>query len=146
VLFFFLIVYPSLCFLSNCIWCEGVAEDTVHLFLHCDLARNVWLNVMLWLDLNFIMPPNLLIHWECWSRGLLHKKIQKGLRMIWEVVIWVLWKARNGRIFNNEIATWDELVEEVKVFSWRWLLGRTSTLQVCFMSGVGVHISASCAN
>ncbi|KEH36206.1 hypothetical protein MTR_3g112330 [Medicago truncatula] len=96
-------------------------------FLHCDLGRNVWLNVMLWLDLNFIMPPNLLIHWECWSGGLIHKKIRKGLRMIWEVVIWVLWKARNDRIFNNENAPWDELVEKVKVLSWRWLLGRSST-------------------
>jgi hypothetical protein len=34
----------------------------------------------------------------------------------------------------------------VNVLSWRWLLGRTSTSQVCFMSGVGVHVSASCAN
>lgn len=44
--------------------------------------------------------------------------------MIWEVVICVIWKARNGHIFNNENAMWDELVEEVKVMSWRWLLGR----------------------
>jgi len=31
---------------------------------------------------------------------------------------------RNEGIFNNEIARWDELVEEVKVLSWRWVLGR----------------------
>jgi len=34
--------------------------------------------------------------------------------MIWQGVIW---KARNEFIFNNVIARWDELVEEVKVLS-----------------------------
>ena len=108
----------------NCVWCEGIPESTSHLLLHCDMAWNIWLNLMKWLDLNFVMPPNLFIHWECWSGGPLHKKIRKGLRLIWEVAIWVIWKARNGRIFNDEMALWDELVEEVKVMSWRCVLGR----------------------
>lgn len=77
-----------------------------------------------WLDMNFLMPPNLFIHWECWEGGSLNKKIRKGLRLIWQVAIWVIWKARNGVIFNNELARWDEMVEEVKVLSWRWVLGR----------------------
>lgn len=82
---------------------------------------------MAWLDLNFVMPPNLFVHWECWVGGPLNKKIRKGLRMIWQVAIWVIWKARNGFIFNNTIDRWDELVEEVKVLSWRWLLCRLNT-------------------
>ena len=109
---------------NNCVWCVEVAETSSLLFLHCDMARNVWLNLMLWLDLNFVMPLNLFHHWECWSGGPINKKIRKGLCMIWEVVIWVIWKARNDRIFNNENARWDELVEEVKVTSWRWFLSR----------------------
>jgi hypothetical protein len=54
----------------------------------------------------------------------MNKKIRKGLRMIWEAVVWVIWRARNETIFNNGIARWKELVEEVKVLSWRWVLGR----------------------
>jgi len=115
---------------SNCVNCTDFSESTSHLFLHCDLARNVWVSLMSWLDLNFIMPPNLFIHWECWSGGPFHKKVRNGLRMIWEARIWVIWKARNDRIFNNVIARWDELVEEVKVLSWRWLLG-ISNSTVC---------------
>jgi len=82
------------------------------------------IKLMVWLDLNFVMPPNLFIHWKCWSGGPIHNKIRKGLRMIWEVVIWVIRKAKNGHIFNDEHALWDELVEEVKVMSWRWVLER----------------------
>jgi hypothetical protein len=109
---------------NNCVWCAGVAESSSHLFLHCDMARNIWLNLMVWLDLNFVMLPNLFIHWECWSGRPIRKKIRKSLWMIWEVVVWVIWRARNDRIFNDKHALWIELVEEVKVVSWRWVLGR----------------------
>jgi hypothetical protein len=102
----------------------AVAESSSHLFLHCDFARNFWLRLMSWLDLQFVMPPNLFIHWECWSGGICNKKVRNGLRMIWEAAIWVIWKARNDCIFNNVLAGREELVEEVKVLSRRWLLGR----------------------
>lgn len=77
-----------------------------------------------WLDLNFIMPPNLFIHWECWSGGVMNKKIRKGLRMIWQAAIWSIWKARNDCVFNGRVTRWDEVAEDLKVLSWRWLLGR----------------------
>jgi len=109
-----------------------VPESTLHLFLHCDMARNIWLNLMVWLDLNFIIPPNLFVHWECWVGGPINKKIRKGLRMIWQVVIWVIWKARNCFIFNNVVARWEELVDEVKVVLWRWLLNRFNILAFMF--------------
>jgi len=60
---------------NNCVWCVAVAESSSHLFLYCDMARNIWLNLMLWLELNFVLPPNLFIHWECWSGGAINKKI-----------------------------------------------------------------------
>lgn len=109
---------------TNCVWCGVGVETTSHIFLHCDLVRNVWMKLMEWLDFNFIMPPNLFIHWECWSGGVWNNRIRKGLRMIWQAAIWVMWKARNNCIFNNEITRWEEVVDEIKVVSWRWLLGR----------------------
>lgn len=50
---------------SNCVWCVSSNEFTSHIFLHCEMARRIWMKLMSWLDLNFIMPPNLFIHWEC---------------------------------------------------------------------------------
>jgi len=93
--------------------------DAFGYLYQCCSSRQRFTRLTTWLDLNFVMPPNLFIHWECWNGGHSHKKIRKGLRMIW-----VIWKARNGRIFNDDIAMWDELVEEVKVLPWRWVLGR----------------------
>jgi hypothetical protein len=64
--------------------------------------------------------------------GHFNKKWRKGSCMIWQVVIWVIWNARNGIIFNNENTNWEDLVEKVKVLTWRWLLSRGSTLACMF--------------
>lgn len=52
----------------NCVWCRSRPECTSHIFLHCNTTMRIWNKLMVWLDLHFIMPPNLFIHWECWSR------------------------------------------------------------------------------
>lgn len=52
-----------------CVLCGRMEESSIHLFLHCDLASLVWLKLMWWLDRFFLTPPNLFVHWECWSGG-----------------------------------------------------------------------------
>jgi len=52
-----------------CVLCNTVEESSCHLFLHCDVASLVWRKLMLWIDRNFLIPPNLFVHWECWSGG-----------------------------------------------------------------------------
>jgi hypothetical protein len=81
---------------SNCVWCMSSPECTSHLFLHCEVARKIWMNLMSWLDLNFIMPPDLFIHWECWSSGIMSGKIRKGLRMIWQALFGLFGKQGMG--------------------------------------------------
>lgn len=50
------------------VWCGRVEESMVHLFLHCDLAMEVWWKVMRWWNFNLVMPPNLFVHWAGWNR------------------------------------------------------------------------------
>jgi len=50
-----------------CIFCSNCEETSVHLFLHCHVISQVWWEVMNWLQVNFITPPNLIIHFNCWS-------------------------------------------------------------------------------
>ena len=50
--------------------------------------------------------------------------------MIWQVTIWVLWKVRNDKIFKGTNCGFEEIVEEIKVLSWRWVLERMK-IPVC---------------
>ncbi|CAJ2679231.1 unnamed protein product [Trifolium pratense] len=53
-----------------------------------------------------------------------NKKVRNGFLFIWHLTLWVLWKARNARIFNNVVKDPKDLVEEVKVMAWRWSVHR----------------------
>lgn len=57
---------------------------------------------------------------------------RKGFRTIQHAVVWNIWRVRNDRIFNNKIGEVDELVEAIKVLSWRWWLSRMNSLVCMF--------------
>jgi len=116
----------------NCVFCDSSEESSTHLFLHCRVISNIWRKIMDWLNFNFITPNNLFVHLECWSGEVRDKKMRKGVWLIWHAIIWVIWKGRNERIFNNLIKEEEELVEEIKVFSWRWVLSRLNVSPCLF--------------
>ena len=107
-----------------CALCERGDESSLHLFLHCEVAGRVWQGVLVWWEKILLIPPNLFILWESWCGGERNKRTRNGLRVIWHTTIWVLWKARNERVFNNHITEVAEMVDEITVLSWRWSLDR----------------------
>lgn len=109
---------------KRCVFCDGEDESAVHLFLHCAFTSKVWREVMGWLNFNFIIPPNLFTHALCWSREVRSKFLRRGAWLIWHAVVWVVWKSRNERIFNNKIIGVEEMVDQIKVLSWQWSLAR----------------------
>jgi hypothetical protein len=77
-----------------------------------------------WLEIHFITPQSLLQHFECWSGEIGKKRLRKGYWLVWHSSLWVVWKARNDRIFNNLTKDPVEIVEEIRVLSWQWVLTR----------------------
>lgn len=104
-----------------CTLCGRGEESSIHPFLHCEVAGRVWRDMMGWWESFIVIPPNLFILWECWCGGERKKSIRRGLRLIWHATIWVLWKARNDKIFNNRNLVVD-IVEDIKVVTWWWSL------------------------
>ena len=42
-------------------------------------------------------------------------------------IVWVIWKERNNKIFNQKIDTLDYLVDNVKFMFYSWLKANMST-------------------
>jgi len=49
-------------------------------------------------------------------------KLKRGAD-IWHATVWVIWIARNDRIFNNKVLEVDDIVEQIKVLSWHLKYG-----------------------
>lgn len=77
-----------------------------------------------WLEINFITPQTLFQHFECWSGEIGKKRLRKGYWLAWHASVWVIWEARNDRIFNNLTKILEEIVEDIKLVSWQWVLSR----------------------
>ena len=72
-----------------CVLCGLVEESTCHLFLLCEVTSLIWYKVMTWLEMLFIIPPNLFFHWECWGLVGRNKKIRRGMGSRGADSIWV---------------------------------------------------------
>jgi hypothetical protein len=103
-----------------CVMCNRTIESANHLFLHCDLAHRVWYEIFKWLGVVIVMPPSIMSLFASFSEDAKNKRIKRGFRLVWHTVVWSLWRARNNVIFNNVNKVPLEIVEEIKVLSWRW--------------------------
>lgn len=117
-------------------------ETVSHLFLHCEVVWKIWAEVMFWLGFHFITPPNLFNHLECWTDEGQNKKIRCGLWLIWHACVWVIWRERNDRIFNERVKEFDELVAEIKAVSWQWSLKRLSKASYLFYEWISKGVFA----
>lgn len=108
---------------SNCILCGAAQECHNHLFLHCTLSWEIWVWwCSLW-NLNWVPPLNLRHAFDQWhypSKGIFFKKVWAASFFI---ILWTIWKERNGRIFENQSSTLSQLKDLILLrLSW-WIKG-----------------------
>jgi len=72
---------------KRCVFCGLFDESVEHLFPHSNVISKVWREVMDWVQFHFLIPPNLIIHFMCWSSEMRTKKLRKGAWIIWHAVI-----------------------------------------------------------
>jgi hypothetical protein len=109
---------------ASCVLCQRRGETENHLFLFCDFAMRVWNAIFRWLGLIVIIPPNISMLFECFTGAAGSKKLRSGYSLIWHATVWMIWCSRNKIIFSNGVADPEEVVEEIKLLSWRWGLSR----------------------
>jgi hypothetical protein len=122
-----------------CSICAEKVETSIHLFLHCGFATNVWYSLNRWLGVMVILPPNLSLSYVMLVGSGTDKKRRKSYSLVWLAYIWVMWKTRNDLIFNNKAATVEEVVDFIQRTSWQWYLHNVAKVRPFFMNGFGIR-------
>lgn len=107
-----------------CPLCNGGAETDVHLFLHCPVAGKLWYEIVWWIDQSLVLPANLSQSLVLLAGCGISKQGKKGMLLIWHAFVWVIWRTRNNRIFNNGVVDSGEMMELVMRLSWEWFIER----------------------
>jgi hypothetical protein len=116
----------------ECVGCVGNVETSNHLFLHYPCAMKIWGEIFNWLGLQIIIPPSIPSLFEVIRGSTRNTKIRKGFLMIWHATLWAIWKARNSAIFSSSTYLPEQIVDDIKVLSWKWSLGRQKILPCLF--------------
>jgi hypothetical protein len=90
-----------------CILCDQADENATHLCLNCVYAREVWVLVSNWADME-IAIPNGVTSTESWWNMAVQGRTKTQRRRIAAILMctaWNVWKERNRRIFQNIFTT-----------------------------------------
>ena len=119
---------------SFCSFYSQREENDLHMFLECSWVKDVWSVWITWSELDLRGVQNVeqllhLSHVSCQS-----PKQKKVMHAVMMVTLWVIWKARNDRIFNNRWSTPGSLLDKIKAQLFLWIKNRGKELHLNWIS------------
>ena len=107
---------------SMCVGGCGNIETTDHLFLECDLFRNVWYLICHWLGISFVYPGHIKeLYLQFSQLAGMPGASYSYLKLIWLASVWTIWKDRNNRVFKNAEIDPHNIFDKAKRTSFLWL-------------------------
>jgi hypothetical protein len=101
-------------------------ETTQHLFLHCPFTSAVWYALNRWLGVVVVPPGDALSSYVQFVGSGRNRKIRQGFSSVWMAFIWVIWKVRNDRVFNNVVIDVPTAFDMVQRLSWKWFVNNSA--------------------
>ncbi|XP_024636174.1 uncharacterized protein [Medicago truncatula] len=100
----------------------GKEEERDHFFFQCDHYGRLWLLISNWFGIVKVFHGNIFSHANQFcALGGFSKNSRTAFTIIWISVLFVIWKDRNRRIFQNQVEHLEALFERVKLQTYWWL-------------------------
>ncbi|GJT19944.1 RNA-directed DNA polymerase, eukaryota, reverse transcriptase zinc-binding domain protein [Tanacetum coccineum] len=111
----------------SCPLCDDGIETEDHIFVHCKVAKELWLDVLKWWRIPNVSFPFLqdLVHLA--DHTPLGEKFTKFLNVVVKTTIWSIWRYRNNVIFSAKKPSKDLIFNDIKMYSFNWIVSREVT-------------------
>ena len=109
---------------DKCPFCNVADEDVQHLFVGCAVVNIIWGHLLPWCNLHQLTPPSQanLQKWWLQARSNVNGKLMRRLDSLVILVVWMIWRERNNRIFEKIAKTTTALIEIIKQEAKQWVI------------------------
>uniref|UniRef100_A0ACD6AIZ6 Uncharacterized protein n=1 Tax=Avena sativa TaxID=4498 RepID=A0ACD6AIZ6_AVESA len=94
-----------------------------HLLLTCPFSRQIWFEVLAWLQMP-CRPPDgeaSLNHWWLAAKRITPKPLRKDLATATLLTAWMIWKQRNSGVFDGASPSIPQLVARIREEAALWV-------------------------
>lgn len=114
-----------------CAFCFTFDENIGHLMFECQSSKCIWKEISVWLESDMLFSGDNRKNFLS-SFTLLKGMVDKNRKwVIWMTTCWFVWNKRNTIMFKEEIVDISEVVFNIKLFSWIWLVIDSSCKLKC---------------
>ncbi|GJR97831.1 RNA-directed DNA polymerase, eukaryota, reverse transcriptase zinc-binding domain protein [Tanacetum coccineum] len=110
-----------------CPHCEEAIEIIDHSMVRCKIVCLVWSNICAWWNIGSFVASSVQDVLNLAGFG------PSKLRLYWEAVIWaslyLIWKARNNKVFRDKEMSAADLVFEIQLTSFFWVSHRCNSFE-----------------
>ena len=105
-----------------CVGRCSTIEDARHLFLSGNFFGKLWYGISHWLGYDIVFPENVSDHlYQFGTFSGFSNSTHLALNLIWLSCVWLIWLERNARILYQKEASFNQLLDKVKLQSYWWL-------------------------
>ncbi|GAU27449.1 hypothetical protein TSUD_161350 [Trifolium subterraneum] len=107
----------------------GATETAHHLFIACGTFGSLWALVCSWIGISLVDSTSLREHFVQFIHLAGGSRARRSfLQLIWLACVWVVWTERNHRLFRGSVCSSHQLLDKIKLSSFRWLKTTNVTL------------------
>jgi hypothetical protein len=66
-----------------------------------------------------VLPTDVMMSYGLLVGSGRNKRIRKGISIVWVAFVWVIWRCRNDRIFNNVVGMVADTMDQIQRLSWQ---------------------------
>jgi len=119
-----------------CVGGCGSQESAVHFILRSNIFSMLWHLIYKWVVISFLSPDSVVDHFHQFDRlAGFPRHVHSYFQVIWNTIVWVIWKERNYRIFKNNAQDLFKLLDAVKFLSFSWLKAKLLTSSFDYNDG-----------
>ncbi|XP_022020186.1 uncharacterized protein LOC110920275 [Helianthus annuus] len=115
---------------NRCKMCGDEAETAIHLFVSCSVAEQIWEFVSRWCRIHHVFALELKDLANIHKRNRGSQRWKKVVNLVTQAAIWVIWRSRNGAVFEGKQPHVNRMKEEIKMFGYMWLKSRVKGINI----------------